>query len=157
LVIGGLETAADGLTGFTGELDEFRISIRSAAEAAIKFASINQGLGDAALRAVALGEIEGGGKGGRRQRGARTRHALRRHREQHDVRRLDRRRRLRDHDHHRLDRGHQEVLLSQQDRKGNKEFLKLWKPTSTDLTALDHADTSSIRSMGGSVDEEDQD
>ncbi|MCU0748181.1 MAG: DUF2341 domain-containing protein [Akkermansiaceae bacterium] len=40
--------------------------------------------------------------------------------------------------------------------KGNKEFLRLWKNLSTDLTALDHADEKTIKSMGGSIDEEDQ-
>jgi len=40
--------------------------------------------------------------------------------------------------------------------KGNKEFLRLWKSLSTDLTALDHADEKTIKSMGGSIDEEDQ-
>lgn len=41
--------------------------------------------------------------------------------------------------------------------KGNKLFLEQWKSLSTDLTALDHADASSVKSMGGVVDEEDQD
>ncbi len=40
--------------------------------------------------------------------------------------------------------------------RGNREFLKLWKSLSTDLTALDHADGKTIGSMGGSVDEEDR-
>jgi biopolymer transport protein ExbB len=40
--------------------------------------------------------------------------------------------------------------------KGNKEFLRLWKNLSTDLTALDHADEKTIKSMGGSIDEDDQ-
>jgi biopolymer transport protein ExbB len=41
--------------------------------------------------------------------------------------------------------------------KGNKEFLRQWKTMSTDLTALDHGNTANIKSMGGTVDEEDQD
>ncbi|MEI6178025.1 MAG: DUF2341 domain-containing protein [Verrucomicrobiota bacterium] len=41
--------------------------------------------------------------------------------------------------------------------KGNKLFLAQWKALSTDLTALDHADASSVKSMGGVVDEDDQD
>lgn len=41
--------------------------------------------------------------------------------------------------------------------KGNKIFLEQWKSLSTDLTALDHGDASSVKSMGGVVDEEDQD
>ncbi len=41
--------------------------------------------------------------------------------------------------------------------KGNKIFLEQWKTLSTDITALDHSDSSSVNSMGGVVDEEDQD
>ncbi len=40
--------------------------------------------------------------------------------------------------------------------KGNKLFLAQWKTLSTDLTGLDHADESSVKSMGGVVDEDDQ-
>jgi biopolymer transport protein ExbB len=40
--------------------------------------------------------------------------------------------------------------------KGNREFLRLWKGLSTDLTAIDQADEKTIRSMGGSIDEDDQ-
>lgn len=156
LVIGGLETAADGLTGFTGELDEFRVSSAALPEAAIMFASINQGLGDAALRAVALGEIEGGGKGGGGSE------AL-----EHVMLFGDIAKNM-------MFDGWiavgvcvimiivgwtvaiRKFVYLNKIEKGNKEFLKLWKATSTDLTALDHADTASIRSMGGSIDEEDQ-
>jgi biopolymer transport protein ExbB len=156
LVIGGLETSADGLAGFTGELDEFRISSTALPEAALKFAFINQGLGDAALRAVALGEIEGGGKGGGGSE------AL-----EHVMLFGDIAKNM-------MFDGWiavgvcilmiivgwtvaiRKFVYLNKIEKGNKEFLKLWKATSTDLTALDHADTASIRSMGGSIDEEDQ-
>jgi biopolymer transport protein ExbB len=40
--------------------------------------------------------------------------------------------------------------------KGNKIFLDQWKTLSTDLTGLDHSDAASVKSMGGVVDEEDQ-
>jgi len=154
LVIGGLETAADGLTGFTGEVDEFRISSIALSEAAIKFASINQGLGDAALRAVALGEIEGGGKGGGGSE------AL-----EHVMLFGDIAKNM-------MFDGWiavgvcvlmiivgwtvaiKKFVYLNKIEKGNKEFLKLWKATSTDLTALDHADNESIRSMGGNIDED---
>jgi len=157
LVIGGLETSADGLTGFTGELDEFRVSSTALSEDAIMFASINQGLGDAALRTVALGEIEGGGKGGGGGSEALEHVML-----------------FGDIAKNMMFDGWiavgvcvlmiivgwtvaiKKFVYLNKIEKGNKEFLKLWKATSTDLTALDHADTASIRSMGGSIDEEDQ-
>jgi len=41
--------------------------------------------------------------------------------------------------------------------KGNKIFLAQWKSLSTDITALDHSDSASVNSMGGVVNEEDQD
>jgi biopolymer transport protein ExbB len=40
--------------------------------------------------------------------------------------------------------------------KGSKEFLRLWKNLSTDLTALDPDDAKSVNSLGGSVDPEKQ-
>jgi biopolymer transport protein ExbB len=155
LVIGGLETAADGRVGFTGELDEFRISSAALPEAAIKFAVVNQGLGDDALRAVALGEIEGGGSGGGSE-------AL-----EHVMLFGDIAKNM-------MFDGWIAVGLCilmiivgwtvairkfaylNKIEKGNKEFLKLWKSISTDLTALDHADQNGIRNMGGSIDEDDQ-
>ncbi len=156
LVIGGVETAADGLTGFTGELDEFRVSSTALSEAAIIFAAINQGLGDAALRAVVLGEIEGGGKGGGGNE------AL-----EHVMLFGDIAKNM-------MFDGWiavgvciimiiigwtvaiRKLVYLNRIEKGNKEFLKLWKVTSTDLTAIDHANSDSIRSMGGSMDDEDQ-
>jgi len=36
--------------------------------------------------------------------------------------------------------------------KGNAEFLRRWKALSSDLTAIDHTDEGSIRSLGGNVD-----
>ena len=40
--------------------------------------------------------------------------------------------------------------------KGSKEFLRLWKNLSTDLTALDPDDAKSVSSLGGTVDPEKQ-
>jgi biopolymer transport protein ExbB len=42
-------------------------------------------------------------------------------------------------------------------QKGNKVFLMQWRTLSADLTALDHTDGSSVKSLGGIVDEDDQD
>ncbi|MDB6076386.1 MAG: biopolymer transporter ExbB [Akkermansiaceae bacterium] len=36
--------------------------------------------------------------------------------------------------------------------KGSREFLRQWKQLSSDLTALDHADASSVNSFGGQAD-----
>ena len=41
--------------------------------------------------------------------------------------------------------------------KADKEFLKIWKTVSTDLTVIDHSDGAKIRSMGGTVDADAQD
>ncbi|MBN8459499.1 MAG: DUF2341 domain-containing protein [Verrucomicrobia bacterium] len=41
--------------------------------------------------------------------------------------------------------------------RGNREFMRQWKTLATDLTALDHTNSSTIRAMGGTVNEEDQD
>lgn len=35
--------------------------------------------------------------------------------------------------------------------KGNAEFLKKWREVSTDLTALDHSDAASMKSLGGRI------
>lgn len=38
-------------------------------------------------------------------------------------------------------------------QKGNHEFLRQWQGLSSDLTALDHGDESSVRTMGGRADD----
>jgi biopolymer transport protein ExbB len=158
LVIGGLETPVDGLTGYTGELDELRVSTAALPEAALRFAAINQGIGDAALRAVSLGEIESGGEAG----GGGGSEAL-----EHVMLFGDIAKNM-------MFDGWiavgvcvlmiivgwtvaiRKFVYLNRIEKGNKEFLKLWKSVSTDLTALDHTNTKNMRSMGGSLDEEDQ-
>ncbi len=35
--------------------------------------------------------------------------------------------------------------------KASKVFLELWENISTDITALDHADENSVRTLGGKV------
>jgi biopolymer transport protein ExbB len=37
-------------------------------------------------------------------------------------------------------------------QKGSEEFLRQWKHVANDLTALDHSDAQSVRSLGGSAD-----
>ena len=155
LLIGGMETATSDLAGFTGEIDELRISNASIEPAAIKFAFINQGSGDAAQRAVSLGEIEGGEAAGG---GHVMEHLML----------------FGDIANNMMFDGWiaigvciimivvgwtvalKKFFYLNKIEKGNKEFLEQWKAMSTDLTALDHADNSNIKSMGGKVDEEAQ-
>ena len=156
LALGGAESAVTGMTAFTGEMDEFRVSPAALSEAALRFAAINQGLTQAAQQAVALGEIEGGAKAGAGSE------AL-----EHVMLFGDIARNM-------MFDGWiavgvciimiivgwtvalRKFFYLNKIEKGNREFLKLWKSISTDLTALDHADDESVRSMGGSIDEEDQ-
>jgi biopolymer transport protein ExbB len=156
LVIGGLETSSADLPGFTGEMDELRISKAALPAAAIKFAFVNQGATDAAQRAVTLGAIEGGEAAG----GGKVMEHLMLFGDIANNMMFD---------------GWMAIgvclimiivgwtvairkfLYLNKIEKGNKEFLRQWKTMSTDLTALDHADSASISSMGGNVDEEEQD
>jgi biopolymer transport protein ExbB len=155
LVLGGTEPAAANTAGFTGELDEFRISKAALSAPAVKFAFINQGGSDAALRAITLGEIEGGGEAG-------GSHVM-----EHVML-------FGDIANNMMFDGWiaigvcvimivvgwtvaiKKFFYLNKIERGNREFLRIWKSMSTDLTALDHADASTIRSMGGTVDEEEQ-
>ncbi len=64
IILGAAEPAVNGLNGFTGEMDEFRIQASALSTAAVRFAAANQGLGEDSARVVVLGEIEGGESGG---------------------------------------------------------------------------------------------
>ena len=119
LLIGGVGRAAADITGFTGELDELPIS-KTARSAG---GSSSPPSTRAAATPPSAPSPSAKSKAARRpeqrpRHGARD--ALRRHRQEHDVRRLDRHRRLRHHDRRRLDRRHQEVLLSQLHREGQQ-------------------------------------
>ena len=155
LLLGGMETTTADLTGFTGEIDELRIAKSALPAAAVKFAFVNQGASDAALRAVSLGEIEGGEEAGG---GHVMEHVML----------------FGDIANNMMFDGWiaigvcvimivvgwtvaiKKFFYLNKIERGNKEFLRQWKTMSTDLTALDHADSRNIKSMGGNVDEEDQ-
>ena len=156
ILLGSVEPAPADLVGFAGELDELRISKSALPPSAIKFAYINQSASDAALRAVTLGEIEGGEEAGG---GHMMEHVML----------------FGDIANNMMFDGWiaigvcvimiivgwtvaiKKFFYLNKIEKGNKEFLRQWKTMSTDLTALDHGNTANIKSMGGTVDEEDQD
>lgn len=156
ILLGGLEPAVADLVGFSGEIDELRFSSTALSSGAIKLGFINQGASDAALRAVTLGEIEGGEEAGG---GHVMEHVML----------------FGDIANNMMFDGWiaigvcvimiivgwtvaiKKFFYLNKIEKGNKEFLRQWKTMSTDLTALDHGDSSNIKSMGGNVDEDDQD
>ncbi len=45
----------------------------------------------------------------------------------------------------------QKFLYLNKIKKGNEEFLRQWASVSTDLTAIDHRDADSVKSMGGNA------
>lgn len=156
IILGAAEPAVNGLNGFTGEMDEFRIQASALSTAAVRFAAANQGLGEDSARVVVLGEIEGGESGGGGSKA--LEHVLL----------------FGDIAKNMMFDGWIAVGLCMvmivigwtvairkffylnQIEKGNREFLKLWKSVSTDLTALDHADAENMRTMGGSIAPDDQ-
>lgn len=155
LLIGGLETTTADRTGFTGEMDELRVSRTALSPDAIKFACVNQGAGAAAQKAITLGELEGGGAGG-------------------ESKFMEHLMLFGDIANNMMFDGWMAIgvcvimivvgwtvalkkfFYLNKIEKGNKEFLVQWKAMSTDLTALDHGDGDNISSMGGKADEEDQ-
>jgi len=155
LVIGAMPAQTTGVTGFTGELDELRIANTALSAGAVKLAAINQGGSDGAKRALSLGEVEGGEAAGG---GHIMEHLML----------------FGDIANNMMFDGWMAIgvcvimiavgwtvaikkfLYLNKIEKGNKEFLRQWKTMSTDLTALDHADTASISSMGGTVDADEQ-
>jgi biopolymer transport protein ExbB len=144
-----------GKLGFSGEIDELRFSKAALTPAAIKLAFINQSGSEAALKLLSPGSAETGEAAG-------SSHML-----EHVML-------FGDIANNMMFDGWiavgvcvimiiigwtvaiKKFVYLNKIEKGNKEFLRLWKSISTDLTALDHADEATIKSMGGSVDEEDQ-
>lgn len=141
-------------SGFTGDLDELRIHNTALDEAAIKLAFVNQGGSEAAQKLLSAGATEGGESGG--------------HMMEHLML-------FGDIANNMMFDGWiaigvcvimivvgwtvalKKFAYLNKIEKGNKLFLEQWKSLSTDLTALDHADASSVKSMGGVVDDEDLD
>jgi len=139
---------------FVGEIDEFRLSGTAESAAAILFAAVNQGASEAATRTLTLGPIESGA-------------APKAHNEtlEHVMLFGDIARNM-------MFDGWiavgvciimiilgwtvalQKFLYLNSIEKGSREFVQQWKNLSTDLTALDHACATSVRTLGGKIPEE---
>jgi biopolymer transport protein ExbB len=142
-------------TGFAGDLDELRFHNTALDAASVKLAFTNQSGSEAAQKLMAAGATEGGESGG----GHVMEHLML----------------FGDIANNMMFDGWiaigicvimivvgwtvaiKKFAYLNKIEKGNKIFLEQWKSLSTDLTALDHGDASSVKSMGGVVDEEDQD
>lgn len=152
----GHDTApGDPAAGFAGELDELTLSNTARTPGAIKFAAINQGTGADASKLMLTGAEEASAAGGHSELS----------------------------EHVDLIKGISKSLtfdgwvviwlcailavigwavaigkliyLGKID-KSSKVFLKQWASISTDITALDHADEDSVKSMGGNSSRKDQ-
>jgi len=140
--------AAAGSNNFTGELDELSISRVARPAAWIKLAALSQGTGEAAARAIALGQVEGDAAKGQSKF-------------------MEHLSLFSDIANNMMFDGWIAVgvcavmivigwtvairkfrYLNSID-KGTKEFLKQWKTLSTDLTALDPDDHSAVSTLDG--------
>ena len=146
-----------GEAGFNGEIDELRIASAALTAEEIKLGFINQSGSDAAQKLLSVGATEGGEAGG--GHGKMLEHVML----------------FGDIANNMMFDGWMAIgvcvimiivgwtvairkfLYLNKIEKGNQLFLEQWKALSTDLTALDHADTDSVKSMGGNIDDEDQD
>jgi biopolymer transport protein ExbB len=145
IIIGGPEN------GFVGEIDEFSISSVARPASWIKFAAVNQGPGDAGLRALSLGAIEGDAVEGGSEM-------------------MEHLSLFGDIAANMMFDGWiaigvcvlmiifgwtvaiKKFLYLNSIEKGTREFLKKWKELSTDLTAIDPDDKSNVNSLGGNMD-----
>jgi biopolymer transport protein ExbB len=153
LLLGGTTTA--GAVGFIGEMDEFTLSQTARSLGWIKLAAINQGSSDAAQRALSLGEVEGGEV---KAEGGMMEHLSL----------------FGDIANNMMFDGWiaigvccvmivvgwtvavKKFLYLNSIEKGSKLFLQRWKQLSTDLTALDTEDKTSVATLGGQVDDSQQ-
>lgn len=142
-------------SGFAGELDELTISNVARSAAWVKLASVNQGSTDAAQRTVVLSAVEGGEA---EAHSGMMEHVML----------------FGDIANNMMFDGWiaigvcvimivvgwtvavKKFLYLNSIEKGTKAFLSQWKSLSTDLTALDPGDRSSVSSLGGQVDPEEQ-
>ncbi len=159
ILIGGLASgaSADGTVPFVGEIDELTLSKTARSTAWIKLAAINQGSTDAAQRTISLSEAEDGEGGGEHSGGVMEHLSL-----------------FGDIANNMMFDGWiaigvcaimivvgwtvavKKFIYLNSIEKGTKVFISQWKSLSTDLTALNTEDKSSVSSLGGSVDESDQ-
>jgi biopolymer transport protein ExbB len=157
LFIGGLATdsAVAGMTGFVGEVDEFTLSKIARNASWVKLASINQSGSDVSQRTLSLGQIEGGEPV---ESGGMMEHLSL----------------FKDIAGNMMFDGWiaigvcaimivvgwtvaiRKFIYLNSIEKGSNLFLKRWKELSTDLTALNTEDDSSVSSLGGQVEGVDQ-
>lgn len=142
-------------SGFSGEIDELTLSATARPEPWIRLAAINQGSTDAAQRAVLLGAVEGGTA----------------EEQSHLMQHLSL---FGDIAKNMMFDGWiaigvcavmivvgwtvavKKFIYLNSIEKGTKVFLDQWKSLSTDLTALDPGDRSSVSTLGGKTDAADQ-
>ncbi len=140
----------DGKNGLVGEMDEFEVSKVARGPGWVQFAYTSQAGNDASTKLVAAGEDEGSSGGGHNP-------AL-----EHVMLFGDIAKNM-------MFDGWmvvffcalmaivgwtvavQKFLYLNKIQKGSDEFLRQWKHMSTDLTALDHSDASSVSSLGGTA------
>jgi biopolymer transport protein ExbB len=145
IIIGGPEN------GYAGELDGFSISNAARPASWIKLATVNQGPGDAGLRTLSLGVIEGEAVEGGSEM-------------------MEHLSLFGDIAANMMFDGWiaigvcalmivfgwtvavKKFLYLNSIEKGTREFLKKWKELSTDLTAIDPDDKSNVNSLGGNID-----
>ena len=154
LLVGGLpaDVPVAGTNSFVGEMDEFTLAKTARSAGWVKLAAINQGNSDAAQRTISLAQTEGGEKGS--HSGVMEHLAL-----------------FGDIAGNMMFDGWMAIgvcvimivigwtvairkfLYLNSIEKGTKVFLAQWKSLSTDLTALDTGDSSSVKSLGGQLTE----
>lgn len=140
----------DGKNGVVGEMDEFEISKAARGAGWVNFAYLSQTGNDASTKLVAPGEDEGSGGGGH---SAALEHVML----------------FGDIAKNMMFDGWMVVFFCaimalvswsvalkkffylNKIKKGSDEFIRQWKQMSSDLTALDHSDASSVSSLGGNA------
>ncbi|HEY1120211.1 MAG TPA: DUF2341 domain-containing protein [Haloferula sp.] len=139
---------------FKGEIDELRFDKVARSAGWVKLAAVSQGTTDAAQRLVALGQAESGEGGGEKHSGGALEHVML----------------FGDIAKNMMFDGWIAIgvcvimiiagwtvaikkfaYLNSID-KGTKEFMRMWKSLSSDLTALDHSCNTSVKSLGGNAD-----
>ena len=155
LVLGGATPPSDALANLNGELDAVSVSTAARPAAWMKFAAVNQGASEASSRALVLGtnESSAAAAGGHNEA---LEHIMLFGDIAQDM----------------MFDGWiavgvcvlmiifgwtvavQKFAYLNSIEKGTAEFVKQWKNLSTDLTAIDHDDEASVKSLGGNADPE---
>jgi len=143
---------ANGNEAFIGEIDELRISKVARSTSYLQLSATSQGTTEAAARTVSLGQVEGGESAG--SHSAALEHVML----------------FGDIAKNMMFDGWIAIGVCvimiivgwtvairkfnylNSIEKGSREFLRQWKLVSNDLTAIDHADDQSVRSLGGNAD-----